>query len=135
MQRCTTVLDYGKGGGAGRCGNWRNLQPCTFTDWNGILSKAKKYPQLGLRVILDVRLLLYCVLGRHFFRVVITRGISHVPSIPSNVLGVDISTVLLLPRPLDYLLHGSVVHDLRTAEIPNFHRFLASSFLRHVIFS
>ncbi len=67
---------------------------------------------------------LYCVLGRHFLNVVVTRGISHVPSVPSDVLRVDFLPVVPFVSLRDYLRRRLVLQDFFAAEVADLHRAL-----------
>ena len=81
----------------------------------------------------DIRVLLG-VLTRHFLYVVVTRRISHVPSVPSDMLGIHLPTIRESICLRDDLLRGFVFQDFLPTEIANLHRTFRG-FLRHVIFS
>ncbi len=79
-------------------------------------------------------IMLLCVTGRHFFNVVVGSRISHIPTIPRNVLRIHLSSIRKLVGFRDYLFRRLVLHDLIPTEITNLHRTFRG-FLWHVIFS
>ena len=64
---------------------------------------------------------LFDVVGRQVLRVMVGRVLSHIPDIPSNMLGIYLLPIRSLIRFRDYLLRRDILLDLGTTKVSDLH--------------
>ena len=72
---------------------------------------------------------LFDVVGRQVLRVMVGRVLSHIPDIPSNMLGIYLLPIRSLIRFHDYLRGRYILLDLGTTKVSDLHSLLDS---RHI---